>query len=133
MATIKPYKLEWSTGVDRMLLVSVGTGAAASANKDLHPDQMNLVYNIPALPAALMFAALNEQDMLCRVFGDCRYGASIDGEVGDLHNIPSPAGDKAFSYVRYNAELSAKGLAGLGLSGGGSKERSTVGFDRIHG
>lgn len=117
MATLEPYHLMWPTGVDRMLLVSVGTGAAADANKDLHPDQMNLIYNIPALPSALMFAALNEQDMLCRVFGQCRHGGVIDFEVGNLCDVPNPIGDKAFAYVRYNAELSDQGLVALGIDG----------------
>ena len=45
---------------------------------------MNLLYNAKSVPAALMSAALNEQDLLCRVFGRCRHGAPIDREVGDL-------------------------------------------------
>ena len=45
---------------------------------------MNLLYNAKSIPAALMSAALNEQDLLCRVFGRCRHGATIDREVGDL-------------------------------------------------
>jgi hypothetical protein len=32
---------------------------------------MNLIYNASSIPSALMFAALNEQDFLCRVFGEC--------------------------------------------------------------
>ena len=55
-----------------MLLVSVGTGTSPKANQDLAPQDMNLIYNANSIPSALMFAALNEQDLLCRLFGDCR-------------------------------------------------------------
>lgn len=119
MATLKPYRLEWPTGADRMLLVSVGTGAAANANADLSPNEMNLLYNASSIPSALMYAAANEQDFLCRVFGECRCGAELDREVldmmGDICNGPSPVLPKLFSYVRYNADLSRAGLNALGL------------------
>src|SRR5262249_51646558 len=60
MATIKPYRLQWPAGEKQMLVVSVGTGAAADANKNLAPSQMNIVYNASSIPSALMFAAANE-------------------------------------------------------------------------
>ncbi len=74
MATVEPYNLNWPTGEDKMLLVSVGTGTSPDANADLHPQEMNIVFNATKLPSALMFAALNEQDFLCRVFGKCLAG-----------------------------------------------------------
>ena len=45
---------------------------------------MNLLYQSASLPLALMFAALNEQDFLCRVFGKCLAGDPLDSEIGDL-------------------------------------------------
>jgi hypothetical protein len=83
-----------------------------------------LLYNAKSIPAALMSAALNEQDVLCRVFGRCRHGAMVDRELGDLidrepgvgeRQLGLP-GERKFTYVRYNADLSATGLAELGLS-----------------
>ena len=117
MATLKPYKLEWPTGEDQMLLVSIGTGAAANANAQLSPDQMNLLYNASSLPSALMYAASNEQDMLCRVFGRCLHGGEIDQEVMDLKGDIGPGSlpGKHFTYLRYNADLSRQGLDALGL------------------
>jgi hypothetical protein len=99
-----------------MLVVSVGTGTSPKANQDLAPEDMNLLYNAGSVPSALMYGALNEQDMLCRVFGDCRYGAPLDLELGDLVGVRGPAEPKLFSYVRYNAELTQEWLAGQGLS-----------------
>jgi hypothetical protein len=122
MATLGAYRLAWPTGEDKMLLVSVGTGTAAKADDMLRPGDMNLLYNAKSIPAALMSAALNEQDLLCRVFGRCRHGAGIDREVENLIDVKGDAaerlglpGDRMFTYMRYNAELSAAGLTALGL------------------
>jgi hypothetical protein len=119
MATTAPYRLQWPTGEDEMLVVSVGTGAAAAANTALTPDEMNIVYNAKSLPSALMYAASNEQDFLCRVFGRCLNGNPIDCEIGDLIGDPGPhpAFPKLFTYMRYNADLSRDGLTKLGLPG----------------
>jgi patatin-like phospholipase/acyl hydrolase len=110
MATVEPYRLRWPTGTDRMLIVSIGTGTSPKANQNLEPDDMNLVYNASSVPSALMFAALNEQDMLCRVFGKCLHGDPLDREVGDLINARGPVDPKLFTYVRYNAELTREWL-----------------------
>ncbi len=116
MATVEPYKMGWTTGEDQLLVVSVGTGTNPKANADLAPDEMNLLYNAGSIPSALMNAALNEQDLLCRVFGKCLAGDLLDREVGDLKTAKGPVGtSKLFTYVRYNAELSEAGLKNLGL------------------
>jgi Patatin-like phospholipase len=116
MATVEPYNLNWPTGVDKLLLVSTGTGTSPKANANLQPDDMNLLYNASSIPSALMFAALNEQDFLCRVFGDCLAGCALDREVWDMKGKKGPAMPKLFTYMRYNAELTEEGLAQLGLS-----------------
>jgi patatin-like phospholipase/acyl hydrolase len=115
MATTEPYRLCWPAGEDRMLLVSIGTGASANANKDLSTAEMNLIYNASHIPSALMAAALHEQDFLCRIFGRCLAGDPLDREVGDVIGKGIPNVPKLFTYVRYNAELSREGLDALGL------------------
>jgi len=115
MATVAPYNLGWATGEDRLLLVSVGTGSNPKANENLDPDEMNVLFNAASVPSALMYAALNEQDMLCRVFGRCRAGAPLDREIGDLHGPGGPAEPRLFTYMRYNCELSREALDALGL------------------
>ena len=123
MATLDRYwankpAARWQAGTDRMLIVSVGTGTSPSVQQGLEPDEMNLLFNARTIPSALMFAALNEQDLLCRVFGDCRAGDPLDRELNDLVGSagPLPRGKKLFSYLRYNAELTREGLDGLGCS-----------------
>ena len=63
-----------------------------------------------------MFAALNEQDQLCRVFGNCRAGDQLDREIGTLMGETGLIKEKLFTYMRYNAELSRDGLNDLGLA-----------------
>lgn len=118
MATLEPYRMNWMVGEDQLFVVSIGTGTSPKANEDLHPGDMNLMYNASSIPSALMSAALNEQDLLCRVFGKCLAGEVIDREVGDLKTAKGPIGpNKFFTYVRYNAELTEEGLEKMGLPG----------------
>jgi uncharacterized protein len=115
MATSEPYRLLWPTGEEKMLLISVGTGASANANSDLSPDEMNLLYNAGTIPSALMAAALHEQDFFCRIFGKCLAGDLLDREIGSVIGQGIPNVPKLFTYARYNAELSREGLDALGL------------------
>ena len=110
MASLPPYRLCWPVGEERMLLVSVGTGA--TPRPGAARNVMSAVFSVLMDPR---YAALVEQDFLCRVFGRCRVGGPIDGEVGDLKEMTSPF-PKLFSYARYNAELSTAGLEALGLA-----------------
>ncbi len=116
MATIEPYRLNWPAGEDKILLVSIGTGTTPKADIALQAAEMNLIYISASLPMALIFAALNEQDFLCRVFGKCLVGDPLDQEIGDLIGKQGPVSPKLFTYLRYNVELSSRGLAALGLA-----------------
>jgi patatin-like phospholipase len=109
-----PEKRGWPTGTDKMLIVSVGTGTSAGENYSLKPDEMNLLFNATTIPSALMYAALNEQDFLCRVFGDCVAGPPLDREVDTMIPSQGPLKEKLFRFARYNAELTAQGLTALG-------------------
>jgi hypothetical protein len=115
MATLDAYRLAWTATETDLLLVSVGTGTSPKADDHLQAGDMNVLFNVSSIPAALMYAALNEQDLLCRVFGRCRHGARIDREVGDLRTGQGVLDQRLFSYVRYNVELSSEGLDALGL------------------
>jgi hypothetical protein len=123
MATAEPYALRWKTvRPEDMLLVSIGTGTSPEANGHLEPEDMNLLFNASKIPSALMFAALNEQDLLCRMFGKCLVGDILDRELDSMvdgegaHGCGGPVDPKLFTYLRYNAELTSSGLAALGLA-----------------
>ncbi len=119
MATARPYALNWAVGAEQLLVVSVGTGGTAKARPNLQADDLWLLDNAKNVPAALMSAASAGWDMTCRTVGECRYGAAIDSEFGDMMCVPDAGnwtGHKLFSYMRYDPDVSAQGLRALGLS-----------------
>ena len=126
MATAEPYRLQWPTGEDRMLLVSVGTGSAARAQPDLRATHMHLLYTAATAPGSLMSAISVQQDLVCRVLGKCRFGGKIDAELDTMiaKEFPNPgkvgwggpANPKLFSYVRYDPELTRHNLDEIGLA-----------------
>jgi predicted acylesterase/phospholipase RssA len=119
MATAAPYKINWPTGTDQMLIVSVGTGKVANVRPDLQAGDLWLLDHAKNIPSALMNAACDGWDMACRTIGQCRFGAPIDREFGDMVVSPSVSdkhSGKLFSYVRYDPDVTVAGLAELGLS-----------------
>jgi uncharacterized protein len=121
MATAAPYRVSWPTGVDKLLVVSVGTGSAPRARPGLRPGDLWLLDHAKNMPSALMNAASAGWDMTCRIVGECRFGAPIDREFD--HGIVAPGGTanwtgpKQFAYVRYDPDVTAEGLRELGLGG----------------
>jgi len=120
MATAAPYRMNWKTGTDQLMIVSVGTGGAARARPDLQAEDLWLLDHAKNIPGALMNAASAGWDMACRVVGDCRFGGALDREIGDLvaapGEAPSSTVHKQFAYVRYDPDVSRAGLDGLGLA-----------------
>lgn len=112
MATLPCYNLEWPSGTDRMLLVSVGTGVVPVNLPRPKMSNIGLLTSAAMVPGALISAGILNQDMSCRAIGQCLAGHAIDGEVGDLIGY-TPAAPR-FTYLRYNAELSKDGLAAIG-------------------
>lgn len=122
MATHPAYRLNWAEGEDKLLVISIGTGAAATAEEDIEDDK-GLIANVAAIPNALMYGAMMDQDTNCRQVGRCVYGAALDREIGDM--IPRDGSGKTlpltdnqnrqFLYARYNSDVSRTGLDALGL------------------
>ncbi len=108
------YKLEWPTGEDKMMLVSVGTGSAAQTDLSQDEQGNNLIKNAQNLPSILMAGAAVDQDINCRTVGRCVFGAPIDRELGDMKLSGGDRG-RAFLYARFDPDVSAKGLKALGL------------------
>ncbi len=105
MATLPEYKLGWETGADKLSLVSIGTGGTKSGRAE---HMLGVLSQAKNLPTALMGSFQQYQDMLCRIHGECRYGAPIDGEVGDLVR-PSPSPE--YLYARYDRIFNAEDLS----------------------
>ena len=119
MATQSAYNLNWETGEDKLLIISVGTGSAPSAG-----SYNNLLDAAKGLPNNLLYAMQVDQDINCRTVGRCTYGATIDRELKFM--IPMDSDGKIipltnntsrhFLYARYNADLSREGLDAIGLN-----------------
>ena len=129
MATHPAYRLGWPTGEQNLLVMSVGTGSAATADADVDGGGKNAFSNLVSFPGALMYGSAVDQDINCRIIGRCIHGGEfdkelgrcdteIDREVGDLvyrdEPVPGDLG-RQFIYARYNAELSKKWLEKRGL------------------
>jgi hypothetical protein len=126
MATLPQYRLNWPTGEDRMMLVSVGTGSAAELAPHMNPQGQLLPENVAHLPGILMGGAAIDQDINCRAIGRCVFGERIDRELGDmiprrddpLNGPATPVNEncgRGFLYARYNPDVSHNGLDTLGL------------------
>jgi uncharacterized protein len=135
MATYSGYRLGWQTGEKNLLLMSLGTGAAAAVDSNVHGGGKNAFGNLLNFPSALMYGAQVDQDINCRVIGRCIHGGefdrelgscdtAIDREIGDLvcrsdEGLDVPLSEdkgRQFLYARYNAELSRKWLDRRGLT-----------------
>jgi hypothetical protein len=116
MATLPAYNLGWPTGRDELLLVSVGTGTSEKAQPDLRAGDLTLLDYATAVPEALIHSAAVQNDYLCRVLGDCRYGPALDSEIGDLVGGAGLLREPLFSYVRYDAETDPTSLEALGVT-----------------
>jgi uncharacterized protein len=112
MATHSAYRLNWETGEDKMLIVSVGTGSAPTEG-----EYKNILDTATGISTNLMYAMQVDQDINCRTVGRCTFGEEIDRELGNMISDPDLSIDtgKAFLYVRYNATLTRMGLDDLGL------------------
>ncbi|QEM08544.1 patatin-like phospholipase family protein [Mucilaginibacter rubeus] len=118
MATQRAYRLNWETGEDKLMIVSIGTGAAPTEG-----IYSNLLDTLKELPGNLMYAMQVDQDINCRTVGRCVFGAPIDRELHDMVPMDSAGNiiddttdtNRHFRYMRYNADLSTKGLIDLGF------------------
>jgi patatin-like phospholipase/acyl hydrolase len=97
MATLPEYRLKWPDGRERMSLVSIGTGRVKTGRGSKLEE--NLLGQAMSVPAALISSAQWIQDLLCRQQGECRHGAPLDSELGDMIRENPKA---AFLYSRYD-------------------------------
>ncbi len=124
MSTLPEYKLNWKTGADKLLLVSIGTGLIHKNPSSLHmgSSAKNAIHSLMSTSSA-------EQDLLCRSFGKVLAGDEIDSEVGDRINQQPIGNQSLFSYIRYNANLDKKALKEQGFT---FDERISFQLDDLH-
>ncbi len=60
---------------------------------------------------------------MCRSVGRTRFGDPLDLEFGARVGVAGFGGDSAFTYLRYNADLSSRALAKAGITDPGRQEK----------
>jgi uncharacterized protein len=107
-ATLGGYRIGWPTGADKLLVVSVGTGASDPSVK---PSKLAAQGALKALLSLMEDCALL-QEMLLQWMSSSRTARQIDRELGDLGQ--DLAGSvPALSYLRYNVDLRADSVRAL--------------------
>jgi predicted acylesterase/phospholipase RssA len=107
-ATMEGYRVGWSTGADKLLVVSLGTGAA---DPNVTHASLAAKQAVAAL-LSLMNDTATLQEKLLQWLSSSPTARRIDREVGDL----SPdvlGGAPALSYLRYNVDLRADSVQKL--------------------
>lgn len=99
-ATMDGYRIGWPTGADKLLLVSLGTGAA---DPEVKKANITATHAIRAL-LSLMGDCASLQETLLQWLSSSPTARQIDRELGDLrHDLV--AGAPLLSYLRYNVDL----------------------------
>lgn len=106
MATLPTYRIGWPASREELQVVSVGTGGVPSRLPKKLPNRIHMLDQLLFVPSALMDSISAEQDMICRVLGNCIHGAQLDSEIDDLRT-PSllSSAEQKFTYVRYDTRF----------------------------
>jgi predicted acylesterase/phospholipase RssA len=99
-ATLEGYRVNWPTGSDRLLVVSVGTGRA---DKEVKRSTIAGELAMKGL-LGLMDDCAAMQEIMLQWMSTSRTARVMDSEVGDLqHDLIAP--NPIISYLRYNGDL----------------------------
>ena len=113
-ATLPAYRIEMPTGVDKMLLISVGTGRTRTQYPPGSFSRINMIGGALRTLRALAESCVIEQDKICRVLGACIHGDPIDSELETI--CPADESDyscRRFRYCRYNHLFTKEDLSRL--------------------
>jgi hypothetical protein len=99
-ATLEGYRVNWPTGSDRLLVVSVGTGRA---DKEVKRSTIAGELAMKGL-LGLMDDCAAMQEIMLQWMSTSRTARVMDSEIGDLqHDLIAP--NPLISYLRYNGDL----------------------------
>lgn len=115
LATLKGFPFHWSTGENRLLLVSVGTGSSQTRyDVDDVADEKAWDW-ATKIPSMLMDDASWQGQLLLQYMSRSETPWHYDDEVGDLSDDLLTA-EPLLRYLRYNVWLEESALEDLGLS-----------------
>ena len=107
-ATLGGYRINWPTGADRILLISVGTGSATTS---IRRSEIAAAHAFRSL-LSLMDDVAGMQEALLQWMSASPTARKIDSELGTLDG--DLLGGKALlSYARYDINLGPVGIAEL--------------------
>lgn len=110
-ATLSGYGVGWPTGADKLLLVSVGTGAR---DPSYAPAKVAVENALKSL-LSVMDDCAELVELLLQWMSSSPTARVIDREMGDLRgDLIAPA--PVLTYLRYNVALTQDALAELGVS-----------------
>lgn len=128
MARLEGYRFNWEAGVDKLLLVSVGTGMWSrkeAAQQALNSRVWNWAAHVPGL---LMGDATRQNQLLLQAMGVSQTPVEIDREIDSIWLEKDKEEDMAdamrpyqltpeplLAYVRYNLDLEPMHLDALGF------------------
>ena len=132
MASDPAYNLNWATGEDKLLVISVGTGTSAKGDGGVLTKEGSFarLKSNKTLIGSMIQGGMVDQDSNCRQVGRCVHGGVLDAEIGDMipRTGPRDRGDpdgnrvpisddlgRKFLYARYNVHLERKELDELDL------------------
>jgi patatin-like phospholipase/acyl hydrolase len=113
MATLKGYHLEWPTGADQLMIVSVGTG---TSEVKYTPDEVRKLGKKSALfwgstvPDMFIRDCSEFSEMLLQTLSESPTARKIDSELGKLEG-DYIAGAPRVHYLRYNHLVTAADVA----------------------
>jgi len=110
MATLKPFKIEWPTGPDKLTIMSVGTGTYRP-----RLSYQNLGFaRFTKLAFHALISLMTDAEVLVMALmqwmGECPAPWTINSEVGTLADV-APPGGKLFRFLRYDVRLEKEWLA----------------------
>jgi len=110
-ATLEGYRIGWPTGADRLLVVSVGTGAVDPKVQRTNLAGLHAVNSLKAL----MEDCSSLQETVLQWMSRSPRARRIDSEIGDLGG-DLIGGQAQLSYLRYNVDLAHDAVRALDAS-----------------
>lgn len=115
VATLKGFKMNWKAGEDQLMIVSIGTGRRDKKLLGAKWRDPKLWHIATQAPDQFMSDASELVEVMMHFIGKGTGPLrKIDTEVEDLAE-DAINGSKAFSYLRYNVEMSKENLQNLNI------------------
>ncbi len=103
MATLPSYHIGWPAAREKLHIISVGTGLVRARITAKAASAVNILDYARYVAPALLGSIAWQQDLACRVIGDCVHGYALDAEIGALETPTLfTAGEQKFTYARYD-------------------------------